>query len=63
MEYYLAIKKQNYVVCRKTDLTLSKTSQYQKDKYHVFSHMQNLDLKITKEKNNDMNTGKVCGET
>jgi hypothetical protein len=26
-------------------ITLNKISQAQKDKYHIFSHMQNLDFK------------------
>jgi hypothetical protein len=50
MEYCSSIKKNKIMfACRNTDGTriirLSKISQIQKDKYHSFSHTQNLDFK------------------
>jgi hypothetical protein len=49
MEYYLTIKKNGIMsfAGKWTELEiimLSEISQTQKDKYHVFSHLQNLNI-------------------
>jgi hypothetical protein len=55
MEYYSAIKKNKMMLLsgkwmELEIIMLSKISQTQKDKYHIFFHMHNLDLKIQKKK-------------
>jgi hypothetical protein len=50
MDYYLAIKKNEIISfsgkwMELEIIMLSQINQTQKDKYHVFTHMQNLDLK------------------
>jgi hypothetical protein len=51
MKYYSALKKNEIMsFTEKWMELLSEISQIQKDKYHVFFHVQNLDLKKKKKK-------------
>jgi hypothetical protein len=40
------------------NIMLSKISQTEKDKYHVFSHMQKVELKRNKNQKQNMNAEK-----
>jgi hypothetical protein len=54
MEYFSVIKKNEIMSFSRKwmeleIIMLSKISQMAKDKYHMFSHLQNLNLKTKKE--------------
>jgi hypothetical protein len=54
-------KKSNDDICRKMDRTTDHVKQNKPDKYHIFSHRQNLDL-TKKQKETNINGGLFAGK-